>query len=94
MGLKYCIPLEAGLASEGPAVGRRIARLLKALGDEVQSLIVSGQVIEDVWRFRTDLITKLREDGWRIKVLESGRLSVLVPKGYLDGAYGRNGGKS
>ena len=98
MKLTYCIPSEAGLASEGPAVGRRIARLLKATCDEVNAFVVDGRgpgtIEHDVYKFRTQMIEKLVSEGWRIKARESGGYSVLVPKGYLDGAYSRKGEKS
>ena len=75
----YCRPCKAGLASEGPAVGRRIARLLKALGNEINSFVVDGQAERDVWQFKVDLIGKLKADGWRIKARVLCACSQWVP---------------
>jgi len=82
----YCRPSEAGLASEGRAVARRLSRLLTALGSEINNCVVEGgldSISEDIWNFKCILIANLKADGWRITAKDSGGYRVLVPKDYL-----------
>ena len=81
--LKYCVPSEAGLASAGPAVGRRIARLLGALGDCINRYVCEGQIEQDCFELKIKIIEQLKAEGWRIKAKEHEGYSVLVPKDYL-----------
>lgn len=82
----YCRPSEAGLASEGRAVARRLGRLLTALGNEINNYVTDGgqgSISEEVWEFKCHLITKLKVDGWRVEAKESGGYKVQLPKEYL-----------
>lgn len=81
--LSYCVPNEAGLASEAGAVGRRIARLLNALGD-LNRWICEGKLEQDCYDFRVKIIEQLRAEGWRVSMREgSENFQVLKPKDYL-----------
>ena len=64
----YVSPQDAGLHSEPRAVGRRIARLLDALADNVNSWIAAGPITADVSIFRDELIEHLRADGWIVSI--------------------------
>lgn len=79
----YCVPNEAGLASEGKAVARRVARLLNALESDVNKWVVSGQIEQDIWDFKVMLLEKLRADSWQVEAKEHGGWSVKTPKEYL-----------
>jgi hypothetical protein len=78
---RYCIPWEAGLCSEARAVGRRIAKILHAL-EGINGFIVDGKcdLQKDVDRLRVEIIEGLRRDGWRLRVTDSDRWSILPPK--------------
>jgi hypothetical protein len=76
---RYCEPQEAGFCSEARAVGRRIARLLDAMGD-VNTWIVEGQIADDCRDFRIQVIDRLRAEGWRISI-PAEHYRVLPPKG-------------
>lgn len=86
--LTYCIPNETGLGSYGPAVAKRIARLLRVLEYEVNESCCAGQINNDVRALRQSIMAKLKAEGWHIRIDEQ-RYSVQLPKGYLDGAYGK-----
>ena len=69
----YCKPYNAGLASETPAVEKRLARLLDALSDEINSNICerhngASNIVDDVYNFKLLLLEKLRADGWEARV--------------------------
>ena len=70
----YCKPWNAGLASATKAVEKRLGKLLDALSDEINSNICDNgdynyeSIVEDVFNFKLQLIEKLREDGWEVKV--------------------------
>ena len=82
---QYCEPSNCGLASTDSAVGRSIARTLDALG-KIDEWICEGSIVDDVRDLRIQMIRKLRDDGWRIRVLESGRFQVLPPTSGLETA--------
>lgn len=75
----YCRPLNAGLASEPKAVARRLARLVRAVDDEVNSMVVSGRVLDDLREFRKALCKGLAEDGWDWTFGGSDRLKFRPP---------------
>lgn len=82
----YCVPREAGLASEGKAVARRLGKLLSSLGNEINNYVTNGgqgSIAEEVWKFKCQLITKLKADGWRVEATDAGGYSVRLPKDYL-----------
>ena len=82
----YCKPSEAGLASEGRAVARRLSRLLASLGNEINNFVVDGgqgTISEEVWEFKCHLIKRLKADGWRVEANEREGYSVRLPKEYL-----------
>jgi hypothetical protein len=83
MAPTYCKPSEAGLASEGNAVARRLGRLLSALGNEINNFVVSGDIEREVWEFKCQLIDKLKADGWRVEAKETDGYKVRLPKNYL-----------
>jgi len=64
----YVQPNDAGLNSTPDAVGRRIAKLLNSLADEINSWIVGGPIEQDTYAFRMALIAKLEADGWIVKI--------------------------
>ena len=65
MSESYVKPAEAGLASEARAVGRRIARMLDALG-EVNKWVAKGTISDESFDFKASVIEKLCEAGWRV----------------------------
>ncbi len=76
---RYCKPWNAGLASETPAVARRIGRLLQALDAEINANICEGAIVDDVRAFRLDLCTKLERDGWTFSYDGDNRMKVRAP---------------
>ena len=60
--LTYARPVEAGQESTAKAVGKRLARLLDALGDVGPEVIHVGELTTQCWRLRMELIDKLRAD--------------------------------
>lgn len=78
LGCKYAIPHEAGLASEARAVGKRLAELLDGLGNVNSFIIEQGELVEQCWQFKVDLIEKLKADGWRISIPKNN-YKVLPP---------------
>ena len=75
----YCTPWNAGLASETKAVCRRLSRLIDSLNDEINANIAEGEIVNDVWQFKTKLIEKLRAEGWTITF--TNKTHVKAPKG-------------
>lgn len=78
LGLTYCVPNEAGLASEARAVGRRLGALLDALGDVNEWIIERGELTEELWNAKVRLIERLKADGWRITIPKNN-YKVLPP---------------
>lgn len=78
----YCNPWNAGLASETPAVCRRLQRLIKALSVEINDQVVRGQIADDVRNFRLKIWRKLQRDGWEVSWHEKGdgACRVKAPK--------------
>lgn len=76
----YVNPNNAGLASESLVVGRRIGRMLDSLA-EINRWVVEGQIEQDCWKFRTELVDKPRASGWEVKLNGKDRFSVRPPKG-------------
>lgn len=64
MSKPYCTPWNTGLASETPAVARRLARLVESLDNEITSNVVSGEIVEDVHALAVTLRQKLDAEGW------------------------------
>lgn len=79
----YCVPSEAGLASEGRSVARRLGKLLSALDGQVNAWVIDGPMVNELWEFKAGLIEKLKADGWRVEAKDAGGYRVLVPRGYL-----------
>lgn len=77
----YFKPNNAGLESETRSAGRRVGKLLDALGNLVNGYIADGQMIDDIRTLRISIMDNMRANGWRVTVLESDRHSVLPPKG-------------
>ncbi len=75
----YCVPWNAGLASETPAVCRRLGRLLAALHNEINSNIVQGAICNDVRDFSLTLQSKLESEGWSFSYDGGDRLKVREP---------------
>lgn len=76
---RYCVPWNAGLDSETPAVCRRIGRLLTALDTEITSHVVQGQISKDIQEFRYQLMFKLEADGWSMSYDGGNRMKVRAP---------------
>lgn len=76
---RYCDPWNAGLASETPAVCRRLGRLLQALHNEINSNIVRGAINDDLRNFSLQLQSKLENDGWSFSYDGGDRLKVRAP---------------
>jgi hypothetical protein len=74
----FCEPLNAGLASEPQAVGRRLAELFMAL-DRVNNWIVRGRITDALWEFRTKLRLDLEAEGWTVCYGDYNRCRVYVP---------------
>jgi hypothetical protein len=75
----YCKPWNAGLASETPAVCKRIGRLLTALDTEITSNVVEGAIVDDIRAFRFAIMQKLEADGWSLSYDGSDRMKVREP---------------
>lgn len=75
----YCVPHNAGLASETSAVCRRIGRLLTALDTEINEHVVQGQIAQDIRNFRYSLLCKLEADGWSLSYDGGDRMKVRPP---------------
>jgi hypothetical protein len=75
----YCRPLNAGLASETPAVARRIGRLLAALDNELNAHICEGGILEEIREFRYLMRVKLENEGWTFSYDGGDRLKVRAP---------------
>lgn len=76
---RYCVPNESGLASEAAKVGRRIGKLLDALGT-VDHHVCKGAISDDCHAFGVAIRERLIADGWRIKVSNRDTWTVLPPK--------------
>lgn len=76
---RYCEPWNAGLASETPAVCRRLSRLLQSLRNEINSNIVQGSINDDLRNFSLQLQSKLENDGWSFSYQGGNRLKVRAP---------------
>lgn len=70
--LTYCKPHKAGLASETPAVARRLGRLLTTMDREINCWICDGQIVNDVRTARRKIHDALIADGWRVKGKATG----------------------
>jgi hypothetical protein len=79
MSKPYCKPWNAGLASETPAVCKRIGRLLTALDTEITSNVVDGVINDDIHTFRMDLMRKLEAEGWSLSYDGGNRMKVRQP---------------
>ena len=75
----YCKPWNAGLASETPAVCRRLGRLFDALDTEINTNIADGQIVEDVRQFRSQLQKQLLAEGWSMSYLGGNKMRVRPP---------------
>lgn len=75
----YCRPWNAGLASETPAVCRRLGRLLGALHNELNANIVEGTINDDLREFSYSLQQKLEAEGWTFSYDGGNRLKVRQP---------------
>lgn len=79
MAERYCKPWNAGLASETPAVARRIGRLLETLDTEINGHVCEGQILDDVRNFRMKLCTALELDGWTFSYDGGNKMKVRAP---------------
>lgn len=76
---RFCRPWNAGLASETPAVERRLGRLLTALDTEINAHIVEGSIVNRLWEFRYQLCKDLEADGWTMSYDGGDRVKVRAP---------------
>jgi hypothetical protein len=77
--MDYCKPWNAGLASETPAVCRRISRLFDALDSEITSNVVQGHIVDEIRDFRYRLLTKLEAEGWSLSYDGGNKFKVRAP---------------
>lgn len=75
----YCVPWNCGLASETPAVCRRIGRLLTALDTEINSNIAQGEICNHIREFRFELMQRLEAEGWTMSYDGGNRMKVRQP---------------
>jgi hypothetical protein len=78
-GKPYCRPWNAGLASETPAVCKRLGRLLTALDTEINAHIVDGTINDDISAFRRQLVERLEAEGWTFSYDGGNKLKVRQP---------------
>lgn len=76
----YCRPWNAGLASETPAVQRRLARLIDALDSEINPNICEGTIVDEIRAFRRELVKNLEAEGWIVNYRGGNKPYVRVPK--------------
>lgn len=76
---RYCRPWNAGLASETPAVCRRLGRLFTMLDTEITADLVEGQITKDIRAFRGQLQDKLEAEGWTMSYDGGNRMKVRPP---------------
>ena len=74
---RYCIPLDAGLASTDTSVAKRLSDLVEAIG-AINNNVVKGDILEKLGRVYSSLISSLRREGWRVRIVKD-RLTVLPP---------------
>lgn len=77
---RYCEPWNAGLASSTPAVNRRLARLLDALGNEINSNVARGPIVEDIRALSVKIREGLEADGYFLTYDGGDRLKVYDPE--------------
>lgn len=82
---RYCKPFNAGGQSTPEAVARRLGRLFDALSDEITSNVVRGDIVEDIRRFRFDLLERLESEGW-FGTYDGGNRFKVYPPGSPTGA--------
>jgi hypothetical protein len=81
----YCWPLCSGLDSEPKAIEQRLARLLMALDQEINSNVVSSAIVNDVKNLRNTITAHLKADAWTMTYAGAiGRLRVKAPPVTLD----------
>lgn len=85
----YVSPNDAGLNSEPRAVGRRLAKLLDALSDNVNSWIANGEIVQEVLDFRRSLVEKLEADGWEVKLNARNHYTVKPTKQWWESLRGQ-----
>lgn len=85
---RYCKPWNTGLQSTSPAVARRLGRLFDALSEEITSTVVSGEIVEDIRRFRFALLERLEAEGW-FGTYDGGNRFKVYPPGSPTGARKR-----
>lgn len=75
----YCVPWNAGLASETPAVCRRIGRLMTALDTEINSNIAQGEIVQHIRDFRLQMLERLEREGWTLSYDGGNHMKVRQP---------------
>jgi hypothetical protein len=75
----YCKPHDAGLASETPAVCRRIGKILEALDNELTAFLVEGEILNDLRDFRYKISQGLEREGWTFSYDGGNRMKVRQP---------------
>ena len=75
----YCVPWNAGLASETHAVCRRIGRLMMALDTEINSNIAQGEIVQHIRDFRLEMLERLEREGWTLSYDGGNRMKVRQP---------------
>lgn len=77
--MTFCKPWNAGLASETPAVERRLGRLLTAMDTEINANIVEGAIVQWLHEKRFELVGLLEKEGWTMSYDGGDRLKVRAP---------------
>lgn len=76
------IPKEAGILSEAREVGKRWAELLTQMEITASNWVQNGELMEYIDRVRSNVLGRLRSEGWRCHVKTNSKWSVLPPKDY------------
>lgn len=80
----YVQPNDAGLASTPAAVGKRMAKLLDSLSDEMNRWIAGGPIVDEVYDFKVKLLEKIKADGWEVKINARDKYTVKPTKAYWE----------
>ena len=85
----YCKPWNAGLASETPAVARKLGKMFDAM-EVIDRKLVDGDIVEDLRNAALAVREHLEAEGWTVSTmngnLEGGNRWRVYPPGSPTGA--------